>query len=52
MHESSLKMENMQPRASQVQNASQDATHVQMSKLDTLQLHNHINFLITKFHNH
>jgi hypothetical protein len=35
-----------------IQNSSQDATHVQMSKLDTLQLCNDINYMITKFHNH
>jgi hypothetical protein len=36
---------------SSIQNSSQDATHVQMSKLDTLQLRNDINFMITKFRN-
>jgi hypothetical protein len=37
---------------SNILNSSQDDTHVQMSKLDTLQLRNDINYMITKFHNH
>jgi hypothetical protein len=37
---------------SNIQNSSQDATHVQMSKLDTLQVHNDLNYMISKFHNH
>jgi hypothetical protein len=34
------------------QKSSQGATHVQMSKLDTLQVRNDLNYMITKFHNH
>jgi hypothetical protein len=37
---------------SNLQNSSQDATHVQMSKLGTLQVRNDLNYMITKFHNH
>jgi hypothetical protein len=37
---------------SNIQNSSQDATHVQMSKLDTLQVRSDLNYMITKFHNH
>jgi hypothetical protein len=37
---------------SNIQNSSQGATHVQMSKLDTLQVRNGLNYMITKFHNH
>jgi hypothetical protein len=37
---------------SNIQNSTQDATHSQMSKLNTLRLCNDINFMITKFHNH
>jgi hypothetical protein len=34
------------------QNSSQGATQVQLSKLDTLQVRNDLNYMITKFHNH
>jgi hypothetical protein len=34
------------------QNSTKNATHVQMSKLDTLQLRIDLNYMITKFHNH
>jgi hypothetical protein len=37
---------------SNIQNSSQGATHVQMSKLDTLQVRNDLDYMITKFHNH
>jgi hypothetical protein len=37
---------------SNIQNSSQGATQVQMSKLDTLQVRNDLNYIITKFHNH
>jgi hypothetical protein len=37
---------------SNIQNLSQDGTHVQMSKLGTLQVHNDLNYMITKVHNH
>jgi hypothetical protein len=37
---------------SNIQNSSQGATQVQMSKLDTLQVRNDLNYVITKFHNH
>jgi hypothetical protein len=37
---------------SNIQNSSQSATHVQMSKLDTLQVRNDLNYMITRFHNH
>jgi hypothetical protein len=37
---------------SNIQNSSQGATHVQMSKLNTLQVRNDLNYMITKFHNH
>jgi hypothetical protein len=37
---------------SNIQNSSQGATDVQMSKLDTLQVRNDLNYMITKFHNH
>jgi hypothetical protein len=37
---------------SNIQNSSQEATHIQMSKLDTLQFCNDLNYMITKFHNH
>jgi hypothetical protein len=37
---------------SNIQNSSQGATQVQMSKLDTLQVRNVVNYMITKFHNH
>jgi hypothetical protein len=37
---------------SNIQNSSQGATHVQMCKLDTLQVRNDLNYMITKFHNH
>jgi hypothetical protein len=37
---------------SNIQNSSQGATHVQMSKLDTLQVRSDLNYMITKFHNH
>jgi hypothetical protein len=37
---------------SNIQNSSQGATHVQMSKLDTLQVRNDLNYMITKFQSH
>jgi hypothetical protein len=37
---------------SNIQNSSQGATQVQMRKLDTLQVRNDLNYVITKFHNH
>jgi hypothetical protein len=37
---------------SNIQNSSQGATQVQMSKLETLQVRNDLNYMITKFHNH
>jgi hypothetical protein len=37
---------------SNLQNSSQGATHVQMSKLDTLQVRRELNYMITKFHTH
>jgi hypothetical protein len=37
---------------SNIQKSSQGATHVQMSKLDTLQVCNDLNYKTTKFHNH
>jgi hypothetical protein len=37
---------------SNIQNSSQGATQVQMSKLDTLQVRKDLNYKITKFHNH
>jgi hypothetical protein len=37
---------------SNIQNSSQEATQVQMSKLDTLQVRNDLNYVITKFHTH
>jgi hypothetical protein len=37
---------------SNIQNSSQGSTHVQMSKLDTLQVRNDLNYMINKFHNH
>jgi hypothetical protein len=37
---------------SNIQNSSQEATQVQMSNLDTLQVRNDFNYVITKFHNH
>jgi hypothetical protein len=37
---------------SNIQNSSQEATQVQMSKLDTLQVRNDLIYMITKFHNH
>jgi hypothetical protein len=37
---------------SNIWNSSQGATQVQMSKLDTLQVRNDLNYVITKFHNH
>jgi hypothetical protein len=37
---------------SNIQNSSQGATHVQMIKLDTLQVCNDLNYMITKSHNH
>jgi hypothetical protein len=37
---------------SNIQNSSQEATQVQMSKLDTLQVRNDLNYMITKLHNH
>jgi hypothetical protein len=37
---------------SNIQNSSQGATQVQMSKLDTLQVRNDLNYMITKLHNH
>jgi hypothetical protein len=36
---------------SNIQNSLQGATQVQMSKLDTLQVRNDLNYMITKFHN-
>jgi hypothetical protein len=36
---------------SNIQNSSQGATQVQMSKLDTLQVRNNLNYIITKIHN-
>jgi hypothetical protein len=36
----------------ELQNSSQGATQVQMSKLDTLLVRNDLNYMITKFHNH
>jgi cell fate (sporulation/competence/biofilm development) regulator YmcA (YheA/YmcA/DUF963 family) len=53
MHESSQKMQNFQPRASQIDKIqTKNATHVQMSKLGTLRLRIDLNHMITKFHNH
>jgi hypothetical protein len=37
---------------SNIQNSSQGATQIQMSKLDTLQVRKDLNYMITKFHTH
>jgi hypothetical protein len=37
---------------SNIKNSSQEASQVQMSKLDTLQVRNDLNYMITKLHNH
>jgi hypothetical protein len=52
MHESSKMRKLSTYSFSNIQNSSQGATQVQMRKLDTLQVRNDLNYVITKFHNH
>jgi hypothetical protein len=52
MHESRQNAKVSTYSFSNIQNSSQEATQVQMSKLDTLHVRNDLNYVITKFHNH
>jgi hypothetical protein len=51
MHESNKMRKVSTYSFSNIQNSSQGATQVQTSKLDTLQVRNDLNYMITKFHN-
>jgi hypothetical protein len=51
MHESRKMRKVSTYSFSNIQNSSQEATQVQTRKLDTLQVRNDLNYMITKFHN-